>query len=437
MAVQKSIKFADLRDAVAIILGGGRGERLFPLTEYRAKPAVPVVGKYRLVDIPISNCINGLIKKIYVLTQFNSESLNRHINLTYKFDVFTEGFVEVLAAEQTEKSAEWFKGTADAVRQNLHHFESRNPSLYLILSGDQLYSMDFKEVVSHHMNNEADLVIATNIVSRDKASAFGIMKIDDTTKITAFVEKTSDPEILDDFKLTEEMKKRFNVTAEGDFYLASMGIYTFNPAFLRKALADNPDVDFGKHIIPGLIDKAKVFAFPYSGYWEDVGTVKSYYEASLIMARKFPPFDLYNPGTRIYTRPRYLPNSKIYHSGITHSLIAEGTIIEGATIVNSVIGLRSVILEGVFIKDSILLGADYYEGLAQAEISKAKGLPTLGIGNDSHIERAIVDKNARVGRNVRIINKDNLMEYDCPTYSIREGIVVIKKGAVIADGTVI
>lgn len=437
MAAQRSLKFADLRNAVAIILGGGRGERLFPLTEHRAKPAVPVVGKYRLVDIPISNCINGLIKKIYVLTQFNSESLNRHINLTYKFDVFTEGFVEVLAAEQTEKSAEWFKGTADAVRQNLHHFESRNPSIYLILSGDQLYSMDFKELISHHMNSEADLVIATNIVTRDKAPSFGIMKINESTRIIAFVEKTSDPAVLDDFKLSGAMKQRYNVTTSEDVYLASMGIYTFNPAFLRKALTDNPDVDFGKHIIPGLIDKAKVFAFPFSGYWEDVGTVKSYYEASLIMARKFPPFDLYNSNTRIYTRPRYLPNSKMYHTGITHSLIAEGTIIEGATIVNSVIGLRSVILEGVFIKDSILLGADYYESLDQIDMAKARGVPILGIGNDTHIEKAIVDKNARIGRGVRIINKDNQQEFDCATYSIREGIVVIKKGAVIADGTVI
>jgi glucose-1-phosphate adenylyltransferase len=433
----KSLKLADLKSVIAIILGGGRGERLHPLTQYRAKPAVPVVGKYRLVDIPISNCINSYIRNIFVLTQFNSASLNKHINLTYKFDVFNEGFVEVLADEQTTECKDWFKGTADAVRQCLHHFEDRDPSHYLILSGDQLYTMDFKEMIAHHISTGAELSIAANVVSRDKASEYGIMKIDKNTKITAFVEKTSDPAILDDFKLSDEAKANSGIKSDEDLFLASMGIYIFNPKFMRKALEENLMEDFGKHIIPGLIEHAKVCAYPFDGYWEDVGTVKSYYEASLIMTRKFPPFDLYSPASKIYTRPRYLPNSKFYHSNITHSLVAEGSIVEGATIVNSVVGLRSVIFSGVFIKDAILLGCDYYENLVQAENARNQGLPPLGIGNDTHIERAIVDKNVRMGRNVRIINKDNLMEFDCPTYSIRDGIVVIKKGAIIADNTVI
>lgn len=434
---KKFLKLDDIQNVVAVILGGGRGERLHPLTMHRAKPAVPVAGKYRLVDIPISNCINSHIKKIFVLTQFNSESLNRHINLTYKFDVFTEGFVNVLAAEQTADRKDWFQGTADAVRQCLHHFETKNPSLYLILSGDQLYNMDFKKMIMHHQATGADLTIAANVVSREDAKGFGIMKIDNDTRINAFVEKTSDDTTLDQFKLTDEAKASNNLTTDEDLFLASMGIYIFNRDFLVKSLEENDNDDFGKHIIPSLVDDYKITAYPFDGYWEDVGTVKSYYDASLIMCRKFPPFDFYNKNSRLYTNPRYLPNSKVYHSNITHSLFAEGTIIEGATIVNSVIGLRSIIFEGVFVKDSILLGADRYESLEEADIAKANGIPKIGIGHDSHIEKAIIDKNVRIGKNVRIINKDNLVEFDCPTYSIREGIVVIKKDAIIPDNSVI
>jgi glucose-1-phosphate adenylyltransferase len=417
-----------MNDVLGVILGGGRGTRLFPLTEQRSKPAVPIAGKYRLIDIPVSNCLNSNLRRIYVLTQYNSESLNRHLSSTYKFDVFSNGFVSVLAAEQTEESADWFQGTADAVRQNLRYFRDHRYRDALILSGDQLYQMDYRKMLDTHRRHLADITVAVTPVSAEQTSAFGILRMNLQGRITHFEEKPK-PERLPD--LVSE------VPGLGPAYLASMGLYFFGRDALVKCCNETGLVDFGRHVIPAYVPKARVQAHVYRGYWEDVGTIASYFEANLALCDAMPPFDFYDAARPVYTHPRFLPASKIENCQVRRALISEGCIMVGAEVDRAVIGIRSRIGQGTQVRDSLVLGADFYETVDEIEKGLARGVPPLGIGADSVIQRAIIDKNARVGRGVRLVNEAGVRELDGPGYYIREGIVVVTKDAVIPDGTVV
>ena len=415
-------------DVLAIILGGGRGTRLFPLTFKRSKPAVPIGGKYRLIDIPISNCLNANLRQIFVLTQFNSESLNRHVALTYKFDVFTSGFVSVLAAEQTEEGGNWFQGTADAVRQSLHHMRRSHGRDVMILSGDQLYSMDFRAMLQTHRDSNADATVAVIPVAADQTSAFGILKMDATGRIVHFDEKPPAERLPG---LVSELP------GGGQGYLASMGIYLFKRDVLETAVANPQLVDFGRHVIPDAVPRQRVQAYVYRGYWEDVGTIRSYFQANLALCDAIPPFDFYDAKRPVYTNPRFLPASKLEGCTIRSALVCEGCILHGAEIDRSIIGIRSRIGAGVKIKNSLLIGADYYETLEEMGATEARGVPPLGIGTESVIENAIIDKNARVGRGVRIVNEARVQTADGDGYFIREGIVVVPKNGIIRNGTVI
>jgi len=415
-------------DVLAIILGGGRGTRLFPLTYRRSKPAVPIAGKYRLIDIPISNCLNSDIRRMFVLTQFNSESLNQHISRTYKFDIFSDSFVSILAAEQTEDGDKWFQGTADAVRQSLRHMRRHPARDMLILSGDQLYQMDYRQMLETHRRNKAACTVAVIPVSEDQAGAFGILKMDATGRITHFEEKpTRDrlPHLISD------------IPGHGPGYLASMGIYVFERQIMEDELNQSDRVDFGRHIIPDAVPKMLVQAHVHHGYWEDVGTIRSYFQANLALTDALPPFDFYQANAPIYTNPRFLPASKVSNCTVHNALISEGCILLGAEIERSVIGIRSRIGAGTKLRNALVLGADWYETLPEIESSYLQGLPPIGIGAESVIENAIIDKNARVGRSVRITNSANVQEKDGDGYFIREGIVCVPKSGVIPDGTVI
>jgi glucose-1-phosphate adenylyltransferase len=415
-------------DLLAIILGGGRGTRLFPLTFRRSKPAVPIAGKYRLIDIPISNCINADIRRIFVLTQFNSESLNQHISRTYKFDIFSDSFVSILAAEQTEEGDHWFQGTADAVRQSLRHMR-RHPSRdILILSGDQLYQMDYRAMLENHRRSHADCTVAVIPVTADQAGAFGILKMDATGRITHFEEKPSPdrlPALVSD------------IPGMGPGYLASMGIYIFERHTMERELGLSDRVDFGRHIIPDAVPKMHVQAHVHQGYWEDVGTLRSYFQANLALTDPIPPFDFYQADAPVYSHPRFLPASKVSNCTIHDALISEGCIILGAEIDRCVIGIRARIGSGTKLRNTLVLGADSYDTLGEIEASHGQGLPPMGIGADSIIENAIIDKNARIGRGVKILNAEGIHEKDGDGYFIREGIVCVSKSGVIADGTVI
>jgi len=416
-------------------MGGGKGTRLFPLTKDRCKPAVPLVGKYRLIDIPISNCLNSEINRIFVLTQYNSESLNRHIKNTYRFDTFSKGFVDILAAEQTGDSDDWYQGTADAVRHNIKHFRFAKPKYVVILSGDQLYQMDFKRMLSRHIEKNADISIAVIPVDRESAKEFGILKMNRKGKIVEFKEKPKEDAVLDSLKVDNNLLEGDNIEiAEGKNYLASMGIYIFNYDILIEAL-DNTLEDFGKHIIPAAITNYDVYSYLYNGYWEDIGTIKAFYNANIDLTSEFKNFDFYNSAYQVYTHARYLPISKINDCKIIKSLIAEGCLITHSEIENSIIGLRSYICAGCVIKSSLLMGNDHYE-FAETSKNKTKE-PIIGIGKNTFIEKAIIDKNARIGENVIIKNKDNVEEFDGEGYSIRDGIVIIHKDSAIPDGTVI
>lgn len=428
----------DTNQVLGIILGGGKGTRLYPLTDQRSKPAVPLGGKYRLIDIPISNCINSDIRKVFVLTQYLSASLNRHVNLTYKFDHFKGGFVEVLAAEQTEDDAGWFRGTADAVRQSFMHFERYGTPYYLILSGDQLYKMDYRRLMTYHIRKESELTVASIRVDRELASSFGLLEIDDEGHIIAFVEKPKDPAVLDRLALTGKKAERLGMDPEQESFLASMGIYVFDAPCLESLLSDPDKKDFGKDVIPASIQQGRrVYASLFQGYWEDIGTIKAFYEANLMMTQKYPPFDPYDSIAPIYTNARYLPSSKLYGANVKNCLIAEGSIIEDATCERSIIGLRSIIRDGAVITDSMLMGTDYYERAEDRGKADAGGIPRLGIGRDCVIRRAIIDKNVRIGNGVRIVNQEGVQEADGDGYCIRDGIVVVKKGAILSEGTVI
>jgi len=418
------------KKVLGIILGGGQGSRLYPLTESRSKPAVPIAGKYRLVDIPISNCINSEIKRMYVLTQFNSASLNRHIKNTYHFSFFSQAFVDVLAAEQTPMSDTWFQGTADAVRQSMHHFLRHDFEYALILSGDQLYQMDYNLMVEQHVANGADISIATIPVNAKDATSFGILKSDDKDEITSFIEKP-EASLLPEWtsEVSNEMK------SEGRHYLASMGIYIFNRDLLVE-LMKNPDtIDFGKEIIPQSLGKNKISSYQFEGYWTDIGNIDSFFEANLGLTDDIPHFDLYDRGKRIYTRARMLPTSKVSGTTLNKSVIAEGCIIHAAKIERSVIGVRSRIGAESTVINTYMMGNDYYETLDEMEKNKIKIV--MGIGERCFIKNAIIDKNCRIGDDVRINGGTHLKDCETDTYAVRDGIVVIKKGAVIPKGFVI
>jgi len=417
-----------MRDVIAVILGGGRGTRLFPLTLHRSKPAVPIGGKYRLIDIPISNCINSSVRRIFVLTQYNSESLNGHLNSTYKFDIFSSGFVSLLAAEQTEENPDWFQGTADAVRQSLRHLRSHRSREVLILSGDQLYQMDYRKMLETHRRNVADVTIAVTPVTPEQAGGFGILKVNRQGRIVHFEEKPG-PERVPD--LLSEMPNL------GPTLLASMGIYIFGQEALEKGLADPGLVDFGKNVIPDAVPRMRVHAHIQRGYWEDVGTIRSYYQANLALTQSVPPFDFYDASRPVYTNPRFLPATKVEHCSVKDALVSEGSILVGAVVEHSVIGIRSRIGRGARIKDSLVLGADFYETLEEIGRASVRGLPPVGIGSDSVIQNAIIDKNARIGAGVRIVNEAGVAEADGQDYFIRDGIVIVPKNGVIPDGTVV
>jgi glucose-1-phosphate adenylyltransferase len=416
------------QDVLAVILGGGRGTRLFPLTLHRSKPAVPIAGKYRLIDIPVSNCLNSDLRHMFVLTQYNSESLNKHLYQTYKFDLFSSGFVSLLAAEQTEESPDWFQGTADAVRQSLRHLANHRYREVVILSGDQLYQMDYRKMLETHRRHVADVTVAVTPVSAEQASAFGILKVNRQGRIVQFEEKPAAdrlPDLVSDWP------------GIGETFLASMGIYVFGRPALEQALGDPALNDFGRHIIPQAVPNQRVHAHMHRGYWEDVGTIRSYYLANLALAQPVPPFDFYDASHPVYTHPRFLPASKIEHSTIKNVLLSEGCIVVNADIERAVLGIRARVGAGAHVRESLVLGADYYETAEESERARVQGLPPVGIGADSWVEGAIVDKNARIGQGVRIANADGAQERDGDGWYIRDGIVVVPKNAVIPDGTVI
>ncbi|MBI2943972.1 MAG: glucose-1-phosphate adenylyltransferase [Candidatus Wallbacteria bacterium] len=424
-------------ETIGIVLGGGRGTRLYPLTEERSKPAVPLGGKYRLIDIPISNCINSQIRRIFVLTQFNSASLNRHVNLSYKFDSFSRGFVEVLAAEQTEENADWFQGTADAVRHNLRHFLRWSPRHFLILSGDQLYKMDFRALLSYHIERGAHATIAAVQATREQAKDFGIMELAPGGRIVNFVEKPKEDDVLDRLAISGEKAASIGMNPDKESYLASMGIYVFDRDVMFHVLQSRKAQDFGRHVIPDAVQDFKIFAYSFDGYWEDIGTIRSFFEANLQMTQKYPPFDIYEPESPIFTNARYLPSSKFYSSVIKRALISEGCILEDAEVTDSVVGLRSIISSNAKLTRTVMMGADFYETPEDLTQNISRDVPHLGIGAGAEIREAIIDKNARIGAGARITNGQNLQHADGPGWSIRDGIVIVKKGAIIKEGTVI
>lgn len=419
---------------LAVILGGGAGTRLYPLTASRSKPAVPIAGKYRLVDIPISNCINSGINRMFVLTQFNSASLNKHIKNTYQFSVFSSGFVDILAAEQTPDNPGWFQGTADAVRQSLRHISNLDFEYVLILSGDQLYQMDFTEMLAAHKAKGADISIATIPVGERDAPEFGIMKTDELSNITSFIEKPK-KDILGEWVSDTGAEMQ----AQGRHYLASMGIYIFNKQVLKNLLMEvHPNAtDFGKEIIPNSIASGKVISYQYDGYWTDIGNIYSFYEANLALTEEIPPFNLFDNNKLVYSRARMLPPAKISGTTLERTVIADGCIIHASRLENSVVGIRSRIGHGTTVVNAYIMGNDYYETIEQMDENVRKGVPKIGIGERCYIKDAIIDKNARIGNDVRINGGKHLQNTDHALYAIKDGIVVVKKGAVLPDGFVI
>lgn len=433
---QTSNAYVSPNRTLSIVLGGGQGTRLFPLTQERSKPAVPLAGKYRLVDIPISNCINSGLKRIYLLTQFNSVSLHSHISQSFKFDNFSKGFVEILAAEQTPTSVSWYEGTADAVRKNLVHLADHDFDYVLILSGDQLYRMDFSAIISRHVENKADITVATIPVMRKDASEFGIMQMDEDFRITRFVEKPKDKAVQDSLALPRDWYDRLEIKSSDELFLASMGIYVFNKKTLIDLLADGSP-DFGKHIIPGAIETLNVFSYVYQGYWEDIGAVKAFFDANLDLTSKKPKFDFFDMEAPIYTQARFLPASKVENAQIKEAIISDGCIINGAEINRCIVGIRSYISPGCTLKNVICMGADKFETEDALASNLKNGRPRMGIGENTRIENAIIDKNTRIGANCVITPEGKPDHADHSLYHIRDGIVIIPKGKVIPDGTVI
>src|SRR5213594_2851304 len=418
-----------LQRTLAIIMGGGAGTRLFPLTKDRAKPAVPLGGKYRIVDIPISNCLNSGLRSIYVLTQFNTMSLHRHIQASYKFDNFSRSFVDILAAQQTPASSQWYQGTADAVRQNMRYFLERPFDYYLILSGDQLYRMDFRALLHQHIRSSADITLATKPVRRDEVSEFGIMHSGVDRRITRFVEKPADETVLGEMRMSRELLAAIGSAEEEDLYQASMGIYVFNRQVLIECLENNL-VDFGKDVIPNAIKDWHVSAFIYQGYWEDIGTIRAFYKANLDLTDIVPEYSFFEPDTPIYSHPRFLPGSKVNGATLRQAIISDGCIISDAHIERSVIGIRSIIQSGATIRNSVIMGADHFE----QDRPGAADVPPIGVGRNCVIDRAIIDKNARIADGVVITPEGKAANLDADNYFIRDGIVVVPKNAVIPAG---
>jgi glucose-1-phosphate adenylyltransferase len=421
-----------MEEVLGVVLGGGQGTRLYPLTLYRSKPAVPIGDKYRLIDIPISNCLHSNVNKIFVLTQFNSASLHRHISSTYRFDLFTDAFVEILAAEQTTDNTTWYQGTADAVRKQLRHIQSRRCNLVLILSGDHLYHMDYRPFVAMHRNRDADVTIAVKPVTREQAPGLGILKVGPGGRIVDFREKPQTDAELDELQLPEPAGG--NPEAR---YLASMGIYLFAPETLVSLLMGNTQDDFGRHVIPEAIRELDVYAYPFNGYWEDIGNIATYYRAVLALTDPEPPFDFYDRLTPIYTHPNFLAGARLTRCQVDHAIIGEGCTIRDAEIRRSVLGIRSVVSEGTYLRNTVMMGADHYETAAEQARQLDKNSPCIGVGRNASIDGAIIDKNARIGDRVTIRNDAGIVTGEGPGYYIRDGIVVIPKGATIAAGTVI
>ena len=427
-----------MKNVIALILGGGRGTRLYPLTKFRAKPAVPIGGKYRLIDIPLSNCINSGLDQIYVLTQFNSASLHHHLH-SFHFDYFNGGYAEILAAQQTSAGSKWYQGTADAVRQNFSYIQQRNVEYILILSGDQLYRMDFKTMLQTHCNAGADVTIAAVPVARKDASGLGIMRLDDAGRVVGFLEKPETEAELNHVRTPSEWIEAQGIRAKGRDCLASMGIYLFNKSTLLEVLEKTDYTDFGKEVFPATIRSKKVQVHLFDGYWEDIGTIKAFFEANLAMAKLNPPFTLSHPDWTTYTEPRFLPPTRMDGATIRGSLVADGcTIGEGAMIENSIIGLRCNIGKGVKIRNSIIMGADYYETDSEIMEHQRRGIPPLGIGEQTIIENAIIDKDCRIGSRVTIVNHKNIVDCEEKPYGmIRDGVICIQKEATIPDGWVL
>jgi glucose-1-phosphate adenylyltransferase len=442
-----------MKNVLSIILGGGRGTRLYPLTKLRSKPAVPIGGKYRLIDIPISNCINSDLTRIYVLTQFLSTSLNRHVANTYRFDMFNRGFVEVLAAQQGEEpdpakiglpqsewlQGGWYEGTADAVRRNLRHLVEQDYTEVLVLSGDQLYRMDFRRLIKRHRVAKADCTIAVLPVPKDQVSGFGLVRVDDSGRVTGFVEKPKRDDQLPPFETPASYIEGQGVPFNNRPFLASMGIYLFGRDTLIKLLQEKPPAtDFGKDLFPRIIDRLHVQTHLFDDYWEDLGTVKSYHECHMALCGDNPPFQFHSPDGIIFTRMRNLPPSRVVSATLDHAILSDGVVVQpGARIERSIIGVRSRIGRNAVLKDCILIGADRYEADEERAANQAKGIPCFTVGDNTVIERAILDKDCRVGRNVRIQNEKNVQEAETENYAIREGVVVIPRGAIVPDGTVI
>lgn len=422
-----------MHDVLAIVLGGGRGNRLFPLTLMRSKPAVPIGGKYRLIDIPLSSCLHADVRRIFILTQFNSASLNRHISQTYRMDLFSGGFVDILAAEQTPDNPNWYQGTADAVRQAARHFAGYQARYYLVLAGDHLYRMDYAEMIDAHIDRGADITIAAQPVAQDPATEMGILRFDRDGQISAFEEKPS-LERLGQIGRSLPAGAMFGDHSDEKPFIASMGIYVFSRDVLFEILEHNDSHDFGREIIPAALQTHRVNAFLYRGYWADVGTIDSFYESSMTLTQEHPPFRFYDPRKPIFTRPRFLPASRFIDTQVSDSLVAEGCWANRCRIEASVVGIRTRLDAGARISRSVLLGADYYEG---DEDESGDRSVQLGIGQDAVLDRVIVDKNARIGRGVKLVNERGVTDEDGDNYYIRSGIIIVPKGAVIRDGTVV
>jgi glucose-1-phosphate adenylyltransferase len=419
-----------MNDVLTIILGGGRGTRLFPLTQLRSKPAVPIGGKWRLIDVPISNCLHAGLERIYVLTQFNSASLNRHIARTYRMDMFSGGFVEVLAAEQTPEGGQWFQGTADAVRQAARHFRDVDAEYYLILAGDHVYRMDFAELIESHVERDADITIAAQPVSAEEAVGMGIFRFNASGQIVGFEEKPHADQLAE-MRSSAPAHSPAGLLSPDKPFLASMGLYVFSRDVLYDVLHSHPGVDFGREIIPRTLGTHRVHAYLYRGYWADVGTVPSFYDVNLMLTRRAAPFNFFHPRRPIYTRPRFLPAARMHECRVDEVLIAEGAYLDRCEVTSSVVGVRSAIHAGARVTRSVLLGADYYD-----EQVGAGALP-IGIGRDAVLDRVIVDKNARIGEGARLVNESGVEDLDGDGYYIRSGIIVVPKNGVVKPGTVV
>ncbi|MBN1503955.1 MAG: glucose-1-phosphate adenylyltransferase [Candidatus Eisenbacteria bacterium] len=421
-----------MKEITAVVLGGGEGKRLFPLTKWRSKPAVPLAGKYRLIDVPVSNCINSNISRIYVLTMFQSASLNAHISSTYRFDHFSSGFVSILAAEQTSQGGSWYRGTADAVRQAWPHINSLPTPYVLILSGDHLYRMNYVDFKRTHMASGAAASIAVKPVSRDEAAGLGILRVNAEGRVVAFVEKPTREDVLEGLRTDTTQCGLSRDEAQFRPYLANMGVYLFDSLFLQEVLGrDNEQTDFGRHIIPRAISEVRVQAHCFKGYWADIGTVGNFYDCNMDLVHALPRFNLFDPGMPIYTHPRFLPGAKVNRASIEGAILCEGTIVEGAVVRDSILGVRARVRPAAIIENSLIMGADYYQSGDSLE-------PRVGIGEGAHIRRAIVDKNASVGRGAQLVNREFARSYDDPDgrFYVRDGVIVVVKGGVIPDGFV-